>query len=678
MQSHPPLAAEDIRGILSSKIAPVQLPLTYRLGLAGCMLGLILLQALYLCLAILVGFLAAKYFLWAGPPLLNHPNFGTILFAFGPPIAGAIAMFFLFKPLLSRLPKPPENLELKQDDAPMLFLFVAQVCAAVGAPMPRRIEVDLQVNASASLRRGWRGFFGNELTLCIGLPLAANLDVKQFAGVLAHEFGHFTQATGMRLGYVSHSIRLWFARVAHERDSWDVWLDETYENGGWRTRAVLGMAKGAVWLSRWVLRGLLMAANWMSAWFGRQQELDADRHQAALVGGALLKETHLRLRILDSACSQAWKDVSQSWRVRRLAANFVSVVEYYKSHIDEESRIGLREAMMAETTERWATHPATSDRIRYVEGITGLWRDASDQLARSLFSDFEQICERATNHNYGHSLGDAVRSATFVPAVHYRLDAERRAARLEAKRMFFFNVSMPSKWFILPPKHDRSAKLTWLKADRDDMSEYWSALEVVLDRNAAIEFLRADGKINPVSFKVSSTNREIVEREALTAHAELNQEIEKLRKRYHGNGLLLTQDAAEIRTAYQALSEEQPALLQLCYLYNAARTMAGNLQFLPLATASLSRDNLLERVRESAQTILRRLSIVSWPLESAIKAATLTDEILHGSPVEKLDSLELADILLERANMVAEDLLGELCFLSKRSADESESEVTPR
>ena len=58
--------------------------------------------------------------------------------------------------------------------------------------MPKRIDLDCQLNAAASLRRGALSLFGNDLVLTIGLPLVAGLNVQQFAGVIGHEFGHFT------------------------------------------------------------------------------------------------------------------------------------------------------------------------------------------------------------------------------------------------------------------------------------------------------------------------------------------------------------------------------------------------------------------------------------------------------------------------------------------------------
>lgn len=52
--------------------------------------------------------------------------------------------------------------------------------------------------------------------LTIGLPLVAGLSLQQLAGVLAHEFGHFSQGAGMRLTYIVRSINAWFLRVVYE------------------------------------------------------------------------------------------------------------------------------------------------------------------------------------------------------------------------------------------------------------------------------------------------------------------------------------------------------------------------------------------------------------------------------------------------------------------------------
>src|SRR5207244_3829057 len=100
---------------------------------------------------------------------------------------------------------------------PLLFTLVRRVASAVGAPEPERIDLDCQLNASAS----FGSFFGGDLVLTIGLPFVAGLDVDQFASVVAHELGHFSQGAAMRLSYLVRTINEWLARIVYERDDWD-------------------------------------------------------------------------------------------------------------------------------------------------------------------------------------------------------------------------------------------------------------------------------------------------------------------------------------------------------------------------------------------------------------------------------------------------------------------------
>lgn len=71
------------------------------------------------------------------------------------------------------------------------------------------------------------------------MPLVSGLTLRQLAGVLAHEFGHFAQGTGMRVTYVIRWVNHWFARVVYERDAWDVRLQRWSEDTDWRLAIIL-------------------------------------------------------------------------------------------------------------------------------------------------------------------------------------------------------------------------------------------------------------------------------------------------------------------------------------------------------------------------------------------------------------------------------------------------------
>ena len=143
-----------------------------------------------------------------------------------PLVVGAIVIVFMFKPLFAPPAEEGRRRSITSQSDPLLFEFVQRICALVGAPIPRRIDIDCNINASAGFRRGWLSLLsGRDLVLTIGMPLAAGLTLQQLAGVLAHEFGHFSQRAGMRLTYIIRSINFWFVRVVYQRDAWDEWLE---------------------------------------------------------------------------------------------------------------------------------------------------------------------------------------------------------------------------------------------------------------------------------------------------------------------------------------------------------------------------------------------------------------------------------------------------------------------
>jgi Zn-dependent protease with chaperone function len=181
----------------------------YHLGLVAIAAMLLLLPLIYLGLIVLVGY-GVYYHTVNHTGILGLTSERGVIFTFAlyvaPIIAGPIAVAFMFKPFFA--PRGTVNLplSLQRDQQPFLFEFVEALCKAVGAPAPQRIDVNCDIHASAGFRRGFRSIFGNDLVLTIGLPLVSGLNLREFTGVLAHEFGHFAQGGAMRLTYIIRSL----------------------------------------------------------------------------------------------------------------------------------------------------------------------------------------------------------------------------------------------------------------------------------------------------------------------------------------------------------------------------------------------------------------------------------------------------------------------------------------
>jgi Zn-dependent protease with chaperone function len=661
---------DDVRRFLPRPIEPVRVSPFYRAGLLAVAVSLIVLQSIYLSMIAAAAF-ATYYYIIHIPAIAGSikVNILTVILLVTPPIAGGIVTFFLLKPLLARPMPPPELLKLDSSTQPLIFSFVARLCAMLGAPVPQRIDVDLQVNASARLLRAWRSLLTGDLALTIGLPLVSGLTVRQFSGVLAHEFGHFTQRAGMRLYFLIASIRLWFARVAYERDSWDIRLEHARENGDWRIRAVLYVSSAAVFCSRGILRGLLIAANIVSAWFSRQMEFDADRHEASLVGAEIFRQTQTRLPTLSLAAARTWQSLDQSWSTRRLSDDVAYLVVQHEAALDNDLRRQIVEDDLAETTGRWASHPCSTDRIANVRGLPGVLSSIdsfpADLPADVLFLDYPKLCRTAALHHYRRTLGDEIDRATVVSAERFLDDTNAAARRAEAVRGVFGALKRPSRWFrIATESADSGQDAVRFSLDEDDSARYWTLLEETLNRHAGVEVLRAGGHIAPEAFDLRSAEPAAAAAEARESLTALRSEIEKLRKLYRGSSCLF-QEETDLRRAYNALAAEQDNLLQLRLDWVAHSIVAANLHMLSAARAANAVEASSKWLTKSCDAILARLVAVPTPVldtAGSDKPRTLAGQLLLGIERSELEPEQFTAHLLDRVDDLGEQILGELCF----------------
>jgi hypothetical protein len=90
-----------------------------------------------------------------------------LLLYLAPIVSGAVLVLFMLKPIVSRRSGSAQVRTLQRDEAPLLFAFVKKLCRLLGAPTPDRLDLDLQINASAG--HHMMSSDGNRFVLTIGL-----------------------------------------------------------------------------------------------------------------------------------------------------------------------------------------------------------------------------------------------------------------------------------------------------------------------------------------------------------------------------------------------------------------------------------------------------------------------------------------------------------------------------
>ena len=393
---------------LDGRIEPVRAGFFYRLGLLLVAMTLLILPLLYLGIIAAVAY-GIYWHVVNDAPIVGTANVraGLILYL-APTFIGLVLLFFMIKPLFSRRRMNFIPVNLRREEEPVLFEFVDRLCAALGAPAPARIDVTMDVNASAGFQGGWRGMFGRKLVLTFGLPLVACLDARQFAGVLAHELGHFSQGSAMRLQYIIRSMNAWFARVVYQRDAWDRRLERASRSRGHgliRLAAIL--TRGLVWLTRRVLWCLMWFGHGVSSIMSRQMEFDADRYECRIGGSACFVETSRRLRCLSVASAVAFGELNDAWREKRLCDDLPALIRSR----EKEMPADVREKILSASNERKArwfdSHPGDAQRIAAAqrENAPGLLR--FNAPARVLFRNFPEFSRVITSLLYKAQIGPA-------------------------------------------------------------------------------------------------------------------------------------------------------------------------------------------------------------------------------------------------------------------------------
>jgi Zn-dependent protease with chaperone function len=237
------------------------------------------------------------------------------------------------------------------------------------------------------------------------------------AGILAHEFGHFSQGFGMRLTYIIQSINFWFVRVAYERDQWDVTLQEwAEETEDWRVMIVTNVARVAVWLSRLLLKGLLYSGHAIGCFMLRQMEYNADACQIRLAGSPTFESTALRLHVLGAALGQAYKQIRMTWHVgKRLPDNFPAYLIQHANSLPPDARQRLEDTAGLGTTGMFDTHPTAGDRIRQARRAAEPGIFKMDAPASALFSNYQVLAKQVTLLHYSDDLGIPLMMANLQP-----------------------------------------------------------------------------------------------------------------------------------------------------------------------------------------------------------------------------------------------------------------------
>jgi Zn-dependent protease with chaperone function len=439
----------------SGKLERRRTSLMYQLGIAITAAFMVLLPLLYMGLIVLVAWLIVwhlghNHFIFQG--VRGKAAAFLFLVYVAPVIVGGILVAFMVKPLFNWTARDSRTRSINRGSDPLLFAFVDRICEVVGSPKPARIDIDCDINASAAFE-GWFALATNRLVLTIGMPLAAAMPLQQLAGVLAHEFGHFSQGAGMRLTYIIRTINHWFLRVVYERDAWDEWLASSAAEFDIRIGWILYLAMFFVWITRKVLWCLMMLGHMVAGFMLRQMEFDADTYEARLAGSQTFGETARQLRLLGVAWQGAQADLGSFHREGRLADNLPKLIMANVQQIPDKIHKLIDESIDESKTGLFDTHPADKERIAAAAALSAPGVFHSDLPATVLFANFNAAAKGVTWDFYRGIFGPQLQPQE-LHSVDALLERQNIEATLNESLKRYFGGQVPAlRPLRLPSSH---------------------------------------------------------------------------------------------------------------------------------------------------------------------------------------------------------------------------------
>ncbi|HEV3385544.1 MAG TPA: M48 family metalloprotease, partial [Gemmata sp.] len=360
-------------------------------------------------------------------------------------------IFFLFL-VKGFFKQPPMNkemhIEIKEDDHPVLFGFIDQLCEELGAPLPNKVYVSPDVNAACMYRTSLINLIVEpKRDLLIGLGLVNCMNLSEFKAVLAHEFGHFCQS-GPTKSYFFVVYRIIFDLVAGED-----WFDKVIHwlKNQERGFAVIGYSiGGCLWVGRKVLMLILNMFTLQATAFSREQEFHADKVAVSAAGSDASTHGLLRARFGMQCFIQAISDLVAPARDHKIYTNDLYLHQDRSAEVvrrkKKEPELGLPPVLpfptSGETTKvfdaeqdeledddetppMWRTHPPDADREKNAKEVF-IPAVVDHRSPWILFSKVVELKERTTYKFYrmefriakDSDLTDAIKVQEYIDNEH--------------------------------------------------------------------------------------------------------------------------------------------------------------------------------------------------------------------------------------------------------------------
>ena len=338
----------------------------------------------------------------------------TVVAGIGIMALGLMFFIFLVKFIFARSKdENPYRMQIHESEHPELFSFIKQLSLDTKTKFPKKIFISPDVNAKVFYNSSfWSLFFPVRKNLEIGLGLINTLTISELKGVIAHEFGHFSQRS-MKLGSYIYTVNRAIYNLVYTHDSWDNWLAQWASAGG-----LFGIfASLTFWMVERVRDLLKVAHNLININYmklSREMEYHADLVAISVSGNEPFKNALRKIEFGGIAYGLT------TGHLEKLANHNLASKNLYHNHIDslaflaEKNNIPYHNHQLTLSDEdikdhivktrvnykdQWASHPTLEEREASIARVN-IQTETAEESAWQLFREPVSLQETVTKKLY--------------------------------------------------------------------------------------------------------------------------------------------------------------------------------------------------------------------------------------------------------------------------------------
>lgn len=309
--------------------------------------------------------------------ITQHPSFITLMLGIGLIGVGFFILFFMVKFLFAKSKSDYSHLtEINIKEEPELYKMIQELVDEIGTDFPKRIYISPEVNASVFYDSSfWSMFFPIKKNLHIGMGLVNSTTVSELRGILAHEFGHFSQKS-MKVGSYVYNVNQVIYNLLYDNSDYEKAMASWASRSGYF--AILIYVP--IWFNKviqYILQLMYKIINVSYMSLSREMEFHADEIAANTVGSKPMISSMLRMdlasssfdKVIDYYNGKIEKSVTTTniFMKHSFAMNFIADINkieiennFPKLEIDFNERFKKSKLVIKN---QWESHPSTEERI---------------------------------------------------------------------------------------------------------------------------------------------------------------------------------------------------------------------------------------------------------------------------------------------------------------------------